>query len=57
MDVEKQAGHMEYMLNGHLKGQHMEYLLGQLRNRVQKKNVFVPKKSVRIPFSGSSEIF
>jgi hypothetical protein len=57
VDVEKQAGHMEYMLNGHLKGQHMEYLLGQLRNRVQKKNVFVPKKSVRIPFSGSSEIF
>jgi hypothetical protein len=54
--VEKQAGHTEYMLNSNLKGQHMEYLLGQLRNRVQTKNIFVPEKSVRIPFSGSFEI-
>ncbi len=38
------------MLNSHLKGQHMEYLLGQLRNRVQTKTIFVMKKSVRIPF-------
>jgi hypothetical protein len=44
--VEKQGEHTEYML----KGQHMEYLLGQLRDGVQTKTIFVLKKNVRIPF-------